>query len=134
MKENWMKKLVDLLNEYEEEKKKETWLRAYEWESYWDWHLIQATNIVTKGKKTPLALIESRSLLKSKDYWFIQRLLEHDKIDYHKISDIMIYSQWRYTWINKTTAQRVDENMSDLLIMILAIEDNPISLLLSFLL
>ena len=45
----------------------------------------------------------------------------------------MIYSQWRYTWINKTTAQRVDENFLDLLLMILSIQENPISFLLSVL-
>ena len=49
------------------------------------------------------------------------------------IAEIMINSQRRYTWTDKTTAQRVDENMSDLLIMILAIQDNPIEFLVSIL-
>jgi hypothetical protein len=75
----------------------------------------------------------ANSVIISKSYGFIWWLVDNDKIDYHKISDIMIYSQWRYTWINKTTAQRVDENMSDLLLMLLSISDKPIEDLILYL-
>lgn len=71
--------------------------------------------------------------LVSKKMWFIEWLVKENKIYHHKISDIMIYSQWRYTWINKTTAQRVDENFLDLLLMILSIQENPITFLISVL-
>lgn len=71
--------------------------------------------------------------LVSKKMWFIEWLVKENKINYHKISDIIIYSQWRYTWVNKTTAQRVDENFLDLLLMILSISENQISDLISYL-
>lgn len=123
MKENRIDKLIELLNQFEKEKKSwYTWnnIDSYDNCVYWvdcDW-------------ETEITMYSD---LYSKYYWFIKRLVENDKIDYHKISDIMIYSQWRYTWINKTTAQRVDENMSDLLIMLLSIQDNPIEFLVSIL-
>ena len=131
MKKKWMNKLIELLNEYEEQKEKETWLRAYEWESCCDWYLIQATNIVTKGKKTPLALIESRSLLKSKDYWFIKRLVDNDKIDLEELQkketelDICITFHDEYDWFISDYYRQ--------LLMLLSIQENPIQFLISIL-
>lgn len=123
-----MEKLIKLLNKYEKEKEKETWLKAYEWESYWDWHLIQATNIVTKGKKTPLALIETRSLLISKTHWFIKWLVENNRIDIerlHKIVDYMLVIKENYV--------NAHDYNSDCLLMLLAISNTPISDLISYL-
>ena len=102
------RKLVDYYNQMREEK-------------FWEkWHFTY------KNRFDEVHLI-------SKKMWFIEWLVKENKIYHHKISDIMIYSQWRYTWINKTTAQRVDENFLDLLLMILSIQENPITVLLSIL-
>ena len=121
MKENWMNKLVDLLNEYEKEKT-DLKFNPHLWDAYGG-HL---SFLEYSSKYSDLLCI-------SKRYEFIKRLVDNDKINYHKISDIIIYSQWRYTWVNKTTAQRVDENYLDLILMILSIQDNPIQFLIDIL-
>lgn len=124
-----MNKLIDLLNEYEEEKKKETWLRAYEWKCYCDWHLIQATNVVHK-KGVPLALIETRSLLISKTYWFIEWLVQKNKIDLWNIKKL-----YRKSNENNTATYPIlyDYTYDESLLMYLSIQDDPIQFLIDIL-
>ena len=56
-----MEKLIELLNEYRE---KELWYRVPEWEEKWQ---LWITN----------------EQLISKKFWFIQRLVDNDKIDFY---------------------------------------------------
>ena len=62
MKEIWMEKLIELLNEYV----KELWIWNYVW-----WH----------NKKT----VENSDFIITKKFWFIKWLVENDKIDFDKL-------------------------------------------------
>ena len=111
-----MEKLIELLNEYQKENKRqifysynkdldffECW--SVSWiETYWD----STCNIM------------------SKNFWFIERLVKNDKIDFDKC--------WICYEINSTYDHYNLEERQDLwLIMLLSIQDNPIEFLCSVL-
>ena len=108
-KEIW--KLLELLNEYVEE----MWMclrwHGIEWEVFvWE-HWTDLSEMV----------------MISKNYWFIQRLVEQDKIDKDKIIEKSEYLI-EYRWNN------IDQNMfRNTLLMLLSISENPISDLISYL-
>ena len=111
MKENWIEKLIKLLNEYERETVNDKEFFGY------------TEEIVNLRKE----------YLISKSFGFIKWLVNNDKIEIHKIDTIMIKSNRQYKWIDKTTKQRVDDNMENVLLMLLSIQDNPIEFLVSIL-
>ena len=100
MKENWMKKLLKLLNEYWKPS-----CRNKRWE------------------KLDLECAD-RFYAISKYYEFIKRLVEKDKIDLLKL-----------TCMNPRYTEILDSDFSweERIIMILSIEENPISFLISIL-
>lgn len=112
-----MEKLVDLLNQFE--KKKKSWREREV--------VLNMLNIKWE------TFVETTAVAISKEYWFIQRLIENDKIKKFEIDTIMIKSNRLYHWKDKTTACRVDENLEKVLIMLLAIQDEPIEFLISIL-
>ena len=110
-KEIWMEKLIELLNECKPLKKyKEYW---YIWneiylytyaEDYW----------ASKSRNITLDVI-------SKQYWFIKWLVENDKIDTE--------SYCRVTSIERKWEKDVYRDEVDSLLMLLAIQDEPIRFL-----
>jgi len=110
MKENWIKKLIELLNEREEIKK--TWIfyvsyDDYDWEFYW-----LADDEVSE-------IVVQDSFVCSKKYWFIQWLIDNDKIDFDKIQIWFQLTLWYWKY--------------DSLLMLLSISDTPIEDLISYL-
>jgi len=108
-----MEKLLELLREYStliEERTGEYW------------HPIRWWN--EKHLTYPIEIMR----IKSKEYWFIERLVENDKIDdeklYSKEYRPMIQLEWESYWELWWTAR---------LLMILSIQDNPLDYLVSIL-
>ena len=99
-----MEKLIELLNEY--------W-RQKEWVYWIDY---QADMGFTNREKT---------LFCSKYRWWIEWLVENDKIDLEKLRDLDIADNFNYEYFNK--------NKSDFLISLLSISDEPIQFLISIL-
>lgn len=116
MKENWINKLVDLLNEYEKEKT-DLKFNPHLWDAYGG-HL---SFLEYSSKYSDLLCI-------SKRYEFIKRLVENDKIDMSKAkyySDLIYYEDyWEWGWACKDY---------EFVIMLLSIKDKPIEFLLSVL-
>ena len=103
-----MKKLINLLNEYETTLDPNVQI---EWTENW-------------VKATPLIII-------SKGYWFIKWLVENDKIDFNKLEKIW-YEKivYEYDWQYKTIVEYSDYES---LLMLLAISNSPIEDLISYL-
>lgn len=62
----------------------------------------------------------------SKKFWFIQRLVKKDKINTFRLLEKWFDTQKWYEWVHYHT---VSEWNTDLLLMLLAIQDNPLSFL-----
>ena len=107
----WMEKLIELLNEYEQEE----WCWRLK---YWKLHNKYYDDYDRKDEEIRLI---------SKWYGFIKWLVENDKIDrekfYDKARDIIsdFDLKWKYEWA------------SNEVIMILSISDTPIEDLISYL-
>ena len=110
-----MNKLLDLLNEREEEVKssKIKWeidynpvgIYGYVWR-YWLW-------------------FASKMIIISKEYWFIKWLVEKDLIDFSRDWEYCIKSIEEFDWLLRDN--------EDWLLMLLAISDAPIDDLISYL-
>ena len=106
----WMMKLIELLNEFETP---QSWIvfksyDDYDWTFYWvdcDW-------------ETEVAL--SDSLICSKKFWFIKWLVENEKVEEN--SDLITLASELWCAFS-----------SDVLLMYLAIQDEPIEFLVSIL-
>lgn len=122
-----MEKLVKLLNEYEEDKiKNSKWLDVlYVWKYEWTLHYYN-------NYKDRNIFDNVRLLIISKEYWFIEWLVMGNKIN------------WRRCWDLWYEIAVIDEEGEDIdimrvfddyeqLIMYLAIQDNPIEFLISIL-
>jgi len=125
MKENWIRKLKNILNEYEDYKEKKYWKRNYIWVCYWkEDPRISADRTEWEWVDNCLYEDESRAVIISKGYNFIQRLVKEDKIDLEKllkgIKENKIYC-WKW-WKTR-----------NMLLMLLSIQDNPIEFLISIL-
>lgn len=115
-----MEKLIELLNEHELEEAKEIWIIVYKWEAHW-WILFA---IPTRPMNiSALSILETRAVLVNKEYWFIKRLVDNDKIDLEEVEKIN--QTWnvyiRFWWDYEKV------------LMLLSIQDNPIEFLLSIL-
>jgi hypothetical protein len=96
MKESWMDKLIELLNEYDDNN----------WGVTDYWALFNRMNEWISGTEY-LQVI-------SKEFWFIQRLVKHFQLNVTKIDSRIAL---------------LDFNVTDRMLMALAISDNPIALL-----
>ncbi len=105
MKEIWMEKLVMLLDIYEEE--------VVGVHSVWE-HITE----------------KDEAWIISKKFWFIQRLVEQDKIDWSKIH---IYSEPYYDLRDYQTDILREIDRDEELLMLLPIQDEPIEFLISIL-
>jgi hypothetical protein len=113
-----MEKLIELLNEYEVEKKPSRLQRNYYlWfvHNFWKWIMyIDEEWEDVDDYRTDYEII-------SKEYGFIKWLVDNDKID-----DELKYN-------NLYRAIEKDFNKDDRIIMLLSIQDNPIEFLISIL-
>ena len=107
-----MKKLIELLNKYEA-KLEEMPLTRERWREE-NWILYRRFMNVEDAERMVI----------SKSFWFIKRLLDKEKIDLLRLSCTAI----RYTEIIDA-----DFSREDIIIMILAIQDNPIKFLIDYL-
>jgi hypothetical protein len=107
-----MKKLIELLNEYEK-----SWLNEFELEKYvewwyceWNWRIFRG-NWENNNELTPYELC-------SKHYWFIKRLVDNDKIDLLRLDNRIALSEF---------------NKVERVLMALSISSSPIEDLISYL-
>lgn len=120
-----MNKLVKLLNEYEEDKiKNSEWLDVMNiWKCEWTLHYYN-------NYKDENVFDNVRYLIISKEYWFIEWLLEKKKIDrdelYNEMNWVVYYNHYEWEIIEEYSD-------SDWLIMLLSIQNEPIKFLLSVL-
>jgi hypothetical protein len=116
-----MEKLLNLLNEYDDGE----WVDLYEW--HIEWEDIIWYNRFWWGYET---IDVSRSVIISKRYWFIERLVKKDKIDTFKL-----LGKWFDTqkWYEREHYHTVSEWNTDLLLMLSNIQNNPIELLITLL-
>ena len=115
-----MKKLLNLLNEYAHtyaDHYDDTW---EEIEIIFTDHNDQCFSYECDWKYTTLV----DDVVISKRYWFIQWLVENEKINFSKLNSIHL---WK--WLNVFTEVELYED----LIMLLSIQDNPIEFLTSIL-
>jgi len=108
MKENWIKKIIELLNEYEKE----------------NWRNFEVTEIWMIYRNNDLMVI-------SKKYWFIKWLVQKNKINFDKVMKLWIpcfvqYDKWEIISVH-------DVDFDRQLIMLLSISDTPIEDLISYL-
>ena len=111
-----MKKLIELLNEFKEGKPFQ--FIGYD-EKYW----MFDTNLNADGNTS----LPEETII-SKKFWFIKWLIENNKVNIVKevINDIEYYGHWQI--------ENVDcYSQYDSLLMLLSIQDDPISFLASIL-
>ena len=108
MKEIWMEKLIELLNEYEQEE----WCWGLK---YWKLHNKYYDDYDQKDEEIRLI---------SKWYGFIKWLVENDKIDIQKMEE-----KSEYTFLKKRWWEHIIEDV----LMLLSISDTPIEDLISYL-
>ena len=128
-----MEKLIELLNEYEIEREEKIDLfndkekPLWEWYKDCAWYLTFEPTDNNKMNWEAFSWDTAHSVIISKSYWFILRLVRENKIDRWKIEekisgDVSLYLDNReYYWRYKC------------LLMLLAISNTPISDLISYL-
>lgn len=116
MLENWMDKLIELFKQY----KRETWT-SYEYILFRDNDAWLQARCIDDWKE--IYIVRQAEIL-SKKMGFIKRLVENDKIDLLKL-----------TCMNPRYTEIIDSDFSweDRIIMILSIQNDPITFLLSVL-
>ena len=116
MKEKiWIEKLIELLNEYENQLDLK-WCTRSEQPNF-IWH-IKAVSEYSDN-----ILYNADLAVTSKRYWFIKWLVENDKIDFGKVQEKI--------WLERELYERMLYwyKEDDFLIMILSIENEPIRFL-----
>jgi hypothetical protein len=116
MKENWIKKLIELLNQFEKER-----------ESWFTWRSIDSYDNCVYGVDCDWETeITMYSDLYSKYYGFIKRLVENDKIETNHLSLQAFKNIFSGGWFVKVSDLEV-------LLMLLSISNTPIEDLISYL-
>ena len=124
-----MQKLLELLNQYDDEEGKD----LYEWEIEWEdiiwynrfWWWYETIDV-------------SRSVIISKRYWFIERLVKKDKIDIDAYKTVFSWdldkrkNLTRQIWWEEFY-QVVEHWAYESLLMLLSIQEEPVSFLISLL-
>ena len=121
-----MEKLIELLNEYQKGlNEKEENKRNYEMYE----RELKGDNICMNDLDDPYEWLNmywwyAKARIISKQFWFIKRLVDNDKIDHEKIKS------WELNW-SKWYFETVQPEY--FVIMLLAISENPIEDLISYL-
>lgn len=124
-----MQKLLELLNQYDDEEGKD----LYEWEIEWEdiiwynrfWWWYETIDV-------------SRSVIISKRYWFIERLVKKDKVDIDAYKTVFSWdldkrkNLTRQIWWEEFY-QVVEHWAYESLLMLLSIQEEPVSFLISLL-
>ena len=112
-----MEKLIELLNEYEKDKiKNSEWLDVmYIWKYEWTLHYYN-------NYKDENIFDNVRFLIISKEYWFIDWLVKNDKIEWSEKTAFVTFLE-----------REINADKSDALVSLLAVQDNPIEYLCSIL-
>ena len=110
-------KLIELLNEYEKENKSDLYYK-FELEN-WELYCYNDVSDVL------WTMQDEAMVICSKKFWFIEWLVENEKID--------IESYCRITSIERKWEKDVYRDEVDSLLMLLAIQDEPIEFLISIL-
>lgn len=124
-----MKKLIELLNEYEKEKSEKFWRWNYVW------CIDKEHKSIFASRFPDWAYIcedESRAVIISKGYNFIKRLVKNKKINFSIIPN-KIKEIWIPMKINWEIKYWFDSSDYYWLLMLLSIQDNPIEFLCSIL-
>lgn len=116
-----MEKLIELLNEYEELKEKETEIRNYT-RKYMKYDGEERIEWTREVDGTWFGEEESTAIIICKGYMFIQWLVENEKIDVERV-----YNNSDYPMVKR------NEFLYEWLLMLLSIQDNPIEFLVSIL-
>ena len=118
-------RLIELLNEYEKNNKTDLWTHWYEW-------CLYENNLALRSAWVFQIWTFIIILLISKEYGFIQRLVDNDKIDLENQA-----MQYAKSDLSKFFTEWKDKNwMSDdyaMLLMLLSIQNEPIEFLCSIL-
>ena len=140
-KESWIETFIELLNEYEIEKEKteridvdeyvefewdcnnDYWLTRWDKTDPWEWDNLYWDTAV--------------AYLISKSFWFIKWLVDNDKIDTSKANDKNLNGyeiELRIRAVKELVADSEEKTVLYLnLLMLLSINENPISFLISIL-
>ena len=116
-----MEKLIELLNEYIGDWQE--WLYAC-------YPLDEDFDKFFHTKDWEGTLEEAQVI--SKKFWFIQWLVDNDKIDFNNVRETNYWWEFNYYW-TIPNSKRNKEIQIERLLMILAIQDNPIEFLISIL-
>ena len=116
-----MNKLIQLLNEHRKEMNGDG-KRYIDTDNY---------NMLTLNN---LDKLSSELWVISKEYGFIQRLVDNDNIDIEKIENTEYYLiDWFYYWERKGFWIERKDDVVKILLMLLSIQDSPIEFLISIL-
>lgn len=111
-----MEKLLQLLNEYQTQRGSKFKFSSYDERSQ-SFLLVDSNEVLWE------------ETIISKKFWFIQWLADNDRIDYYKVGEIVD----TYKWSLREKAYVVSDCVYESMLMILAIQDDPISFLVSIL-
>ena len=116
MKEIWMEKLIELLNEFEEYNKNCEFDEVYNYYPYRVWYEWDFETDLTEN-------CMNITFIMSKTFWFIKWLVENDKIDF----------EWKLNTIRfeSLVDQTLDSYLA--LLMLLSISNSPTEDLISYL-
>ena len=131
-----MEKLIELLNEYEKVREKSEYQKLsnseYKWFSSYFFPLCFWHQDGISWAMTNEFHEWAEAVICSKSYWFIQWLVENEKIDLEKVKEkiwipcFVWYKEWEISCVN-------DKEDYEQLLIALAIQDEPINFLISIL-
>lgn len=119
-----MGKLIELANQYEIEKEKAEWVNVdayvlFKWDYNNNW--LARYDETDRWEWDNLYWDTAVAYLISKSFWFIKWLVENDKIDFDGIQNVF--------YRNKRYKEYRDYSDYESLLMLLAIQDEPIRFL-----
>ena len=112
---NWIEKLYELLFDYSRNQSYYWKLRPsgkIEWDVWWTDHTLEDEEV--------------SMVIKSKEFWFIQWLVENDKIDHDHYWNYALVGEWE-------NGSYFQLRAVETILMLLSIQDNPIEFLISIL-
>lgn len=115
-----MEKLVELLNKFEKEKIINNWWYVDEDDEYF-WRSLEWWDIVNRSFDPDAHWFFKYQII-SKDFKFIDRLVKKDKIDFDEVEQKANF-EFTCNYVLKK------DEISDKLLMILAIKDDPLKFL-----
>lgn len=131
-KESWIAKLVELLNEYEIEREEKIDLFNDKEKPLWEWYKDCTGDLTfeptdkNKLNWEAFSWDTGYSVIISKSYGFIWRLVATDKIETRRLETVEIIPKFWWTiWKKAIWEKRI--------LMLLSIQENPIDYLVSIL-